>query len=88
MLGLGADSIRLSPLGQPGLAQPFDDTRVFALKLRTVRPVDVGPVLHCKAWHQLVEAGDRGLGLCVAAEPAVGGGDIDVRDPKPGVGGD
>src|SRR5208337_4256813 len=80
--GRAGGSIRFHfPLGQPRLAQAFDDARVFALKLRIVRPLDVRPGLHGEARLQLEQAGDRGLGLFIMAEPAIGGGEIDIGEP-------
>jgi hypothetical protein len=61
----------LLPLRQPGLAQVLDNPRVLALKLRVVGPLDVGPILHREAGHQLVETVDCRLGFRLTAEPAV-----------------
>jgi hypothetical protein len=84
---LGRSIRLLLSLGQPRLPQAFDDALDLLGEGRVVRHPRryVRVALHGEAWIHLKEAGDGGLGLRVTAEPSVGGGDIDIGEPKSGV---
>ena len=73
-----------SPSGTPPCAG-LRHTLGLALKLQIVRELDAGHLLHGEARFQLEQACDRRPGLRIMAEPAVGGGEINIGKPMSGI---